>query len=47
MELGKPEKVIITYYVKDNKLPGSSKDLRKDIKKILVNTFGENIKLEF
>jgi RNA 3'-terminal phosphate cyclase len=45
VELGKPQRVVITYYVKDNKLPGSSKELRKDIKKILANTFGEDIKV--
>lgn len=47
VELGKPSQVIITYYVKDNKLPGSSKELRKEVKKILGLGFGEDNKVEF
>lgn len=39
--------MIITYYVKDNKVPGSSKDFRKDIKKLLSVGFGEDAKIEF
>lgn len=46
-ELGKPNQVIITYYVKDNKVPGSSKDFRKNIKKLLTLAFGEEVKIEF
>lgn len=45
IELGKPEKVVITYYVKDTKVPGSSKDFRKDVKKILSQAFGEDCKI--
>jgi hypothetical protein len=33
--------------VKDNKLPGSSKELRKDVKKILNQAFGEDCNIEF
>ena len=40
LKLGLPEKVVITYYVKDTKPPGSSKEFRKDVKKILEKTFG-------
>ena len=36
-----PTKVAITYYVKDNKLPGSSKEFRKDITKLLSEHFPE------
>lgn len=39
--------MVITYYVKDNKVPGSSKELRKDVKKILDQAFGEDNKVEF
>lgn len=46
-ELGRPERVVITYYVKDTKVPGSSKDFRKDVKKILAHAFGEDCKMEF
>lgn len=46
-EIGRPERVVITYYVKDTKVPGSSKDFRKDVKKILSNTFGEDCKIDF
>ena len=46
-ELGRPERVVITYYVKDTKVPGSSKDFRKDVKKILAQAFGEECKMEF
>ena len=35
VELSNPKKVIITYYSKENKVPGSSKQLRKDVKKLL------------
>jgi hypothetical protein len=45
--LGKPEKVVITYYVKDTKVPGSSKEFRKDVKRVLNNAFGEDCKIEF
>lgn len=45
VELGRPNKVVLTYYVKDNKPPGSSKELRKDIKKLLDDCFGEDIKV--
>ena len=34
-----PTKVVITYYVKENKLPNSSKDFRKDILKLLEQHF--------
>lgn len=44
---GKPKQVVITYYVKDNKVPGSSKELRKDVKKILGQAFGEDNNIEF
>ncbi len=43
-QLGQPSKVVITYYVKDTKPPNSSKDFRKDVKKILSNAFGEDCK---
>jgi RNA 3'-terminal phosphate cyclase (ATP) len=46
-ELGKPEKVVITYYVKDTKPPGSSKDFRKEVKRILAHAFGEDCKIEY
>ena len=36
-----PTNVVITYYVKDNKLPNSSKDFRKDILKLLEQHFPE------
>jgi RNA 3'-terminal phosphate cyclase len=39
--------VVITYYTKDNKVPGSSKEFRKDIKKLLNTAFGEDAKIEF
>ena len=45
LELGKPNQVVITYYVKDNKVPGSSKEFRKDIKKLLSQAFGEETKI--
>ena len=45
--MGKPSQVVITYNVKDNKLPGSSKEFRKDIKKLLGLGFGEETKIEF
>jgi RNA 3'-terminal phosphate cyclase (ATP) len=37
---------VITYYVKDNKLPASSKELRKEVKRILGQAFGEEAKIE-
>ena len=36
-----PTNVVITYYVKENKLPNSSKDFRKDILKLLEQHFPE------
>jgi hypothetical protein len=40
-----PTNVVITYYVKDNKLPASSKEFRKEIKRILSQAFGEDQKI--
>ena len=45
-EVGAPEKVIITYYIKDRKPPGSSKDFSKEVKKLLCQSFGQNVKIE-
>lgn len=45
-QLSKPERAVITYYVKDNKLPASSKELRKEVKRILGGAFGEELKVE-
>ena len=44
-ELSKPKRVVITYYAKDNKVPGSSKEFRKEIKRLLDKTFGEDNKV--
>lgn len=38
--------MVITYYVKDTKPPASSKEFRKDVKKILANAFGEDCKID-
>ena len=39
--------MVITYYVKDNKVPGSSKEFRKEVKKLLERGFGEDNKIAF